>query len=80
MKWRFQNLVGAALLVMGIGGLTSCKKHPKANNADLGEAGYKITTEDWFRTSRESNIAALKKFVAGKFPLETRDAMKLLLM
>lgn len=40
--------------------------------SDLKEAGYKLTPEDWFRASRENDVAALKKFVSGGFPADTR--------
>jgi len=72
MKWSSGSaVVAAALLAM----LPSCRKKPAERvAADLGEAGYKLTTEDFFRASRTDDAAALKKFSAGKFPLDTRDA------
>jgi ankyrin repeat protein len=73
MKWHVRNLLAAALCVIALGGLGSCKKRGATINTDLGEAGYKFTTEDWFRASREANLAALKKFVAGGFAVDTRD-------
>jgi ankyrin repeat protein len=41
--------------------------------SDLGEAGYQLTTADWFRASRGNDASALKKFVAGGFATDTRD-------
>jgi serine/threonine-protein phosphatase 6 regulatory ankyrin repeat subunit B len=73
MKWHARNLLAAFLCVMALGGWVSCKKRSASIHADLGEAGYKFTTEDWFRASREANLAALKKFVAGGFAVDTRD-------
>ncbi len=41
--------------------------------SDLGEAGYQLTTADWFRASRGNDASALKKFIAGGFATDTRD-------
>jgi ankyrin repeat protein len=41
--------------------------------SDLGEAGYQLTTADWFRASRGNDTAALKKFIAGGFAAATPD-------
>lgn len=63
-----------AVLVILLALLPSCKKRGETAKADLGEAGYQLTADDWFRASRENDVAALKKFVAGKFPTDTRNA------
>lgn len=54
--------------------LPSCNKRGESVKSDLGEAGYQLTTADWFRASRENDVAALKKFISGKFPADTRNA------
>lgn len=54
--------------------LPSCRKAKETVRSDLKEAGYALTAEDWFRASRGNDLAALKKFVSGKFPIDTRDA------
>lgn len=51
----------------------SCRKPQEAAKSDLGEAGYQLTATDWFRASRNNDVSALKKFVAGGFPTDTRD-------
>lgn len=66
---------GAVLIAISLTVLPSCKKkHVEAVKSDLGEAGYQLTSEDWFRASRENDVTALKKFVAGGFPADTRNA------
>jgi ankyrin repeat protein len=54
--------------------LPSCKKRGETVKSDLGEAGYQLTTEDWFRASRANDVPALKKFISGKFAADTRNA------
>ena len=73
MNWHARTLPAAALCVMAMAGMVSCKKRVEAVKADLRDAGYQLTTEDWFRASRENNVAVLKKFVAGGFAVDTRD-------
>jgi ankyrin repeat protein len=53
--------------------LVSCRKPVEAVKSDLGDAGYQITAKDWFRASRSDDVTALKKFLAAKFPVDTRD-------
>jgi ankyrin repeat protein len=53
--------------------LTSCRKPADAMKSDLGEAGYQLTTADWFRASRTDDTAALKKFIAAGFAIDSRD-------
>ncbi len=53
--------------------LTSCRKPTDAMKSDLGEAGYQLTTADWFRASRTDDAAALKKFLSAGFPIDSRD-------
>lgn len=74
MNWPARNLPAAALCVLAMAGMASCKKRHEVVNADLAEAGYQFTAEDWFRASRDNHAAALKHFVAGGFAVATRDA------
>lgn len=64
----------AAVLAIGSAALVSCRKPADATKSDLGEAGYQLNAADWFRASRANDSAALKKFIAGGFSVETRDA------
>ncbi len=55
--------------------LTACQKRGKETaKADLLEAGYQFTQADWFRAAHQNDVLALKKFTAGKFPADTRQA------
>ena len=53
--------------------LPGCKRRVETVKSDLGEAGYQLTAEDWFRASRANDVSALKKFVAGGFSADTRN-------
>lgn len=64
---------GGAVIALSMAVLTSCRKPKDAVKSDLGEAGYQITTADWFRASRSNDASALKKFVATGFAVDTRD-------
>lgn len=67
-------LGGAAALVVLMVAPTSCRKPADAVKSDLKEAGYQLTTEDWFKASRANDVPALKKFVASGFAFDARDA------
>ena len=54
--------------------LPGCKRRGETVKSDLGEAGYKMTTEDWFRATRSNDVAALKKFISGGFSADSRNA------
>ncbi len=54
--------------------VTACRKPRDAVKSDLSEAGYQITTADWFRASRGNEVAVLKKFIAAGFDATTTDA------
>ncbi|MES2476292.1 MAG: ankyrin repeat domain-containing protein [Verrucomicrobiota bacterium] len=69
-----RGLVAATAVACCVLPLTGCRKRTDTVKADLGEAGYKLTPEDWFRASRSNDLEALKKFVAGGFSADTRDA------
>lgn len=62
------------MIVFFLALLPSCKKRGETVKSDLGEAGYQLTTEDWFRASRENDVPALKKFISGKFAADSRNA------
>ncbi|NQX03020.1 ankyrin repeat domain-containing protein [bacterium] len=74
MNWIPGKLAGLALTAVVLAALPACRKSKETVRSDLKEAGYQLTTDDWFRASRGNDVAALKKFVAGKFPVDTRDA------
>jgi ankyrin repeat protein len=63
-----------ALMAVSLAFLPACKRRGETVKSDLGEAGYKMTTEDWFRASRGNDVAALKKFSSGGFAADTRNA------
>lgn len=71
MKWYSGSVAAVAVSLIA---LPCCKRRSEAEKTDLREAGYKITADDWFRASRQNDVAALKKFVAAKFPADTRNA------
>lgn len=66
MKW-ISCLLAVALL-------PGCQRRDETVKDDLQEAGYRLTTDDWFRAARGNDVAAMKKFVAAKFPANSRDA------
>jgi len=71
---KFLNKIATGIITMAMFcGLNSCKKPEEAVAADLSEAGYEMTTADWFRASRENNVEALKKFIEAKFAADTKD-------
>ena len=66
-------LGGATALAISVAPLTSCRKPAEAVKSDLNEAGYQLTATDWLRATRDNDVPALKKFVAGGFAVDTRD-------
>jgi ankyrin repeat protein len=71
MNGHLWGAVGLAIVMLG---LPACRKSGSETlQSDLGDAGYQLTAVDWFRAARQNDVAALKKFVAGKFPADTRD-------
>lgn len=72
MKFMPGSFVLAFALALGC--LPSCRKHEQTEKADLGEAGYRFTPEEWFRACRGNDVAALKKFVAAGFSATTRNS------
>ncbi len=66
-------LGGAAALAIASAVLASCRKPANAVKSDLSEAGYQLTSDDWFRANRADDVPALKKFMAGGFSAGTRD-------
>jgi ankyrin repeat protein len=73
MKKILASAAGIAALMLALALVPSCRKGGDTLKSDLEEAGYQLTAEDWFRASRGNDAAVLKKFVSGKFPVDTRD-------
>ncbi len=60
-------------LLLAAVAVPSCKDRKETVSSDLEEAGFTMTTGDWFRATREDNVEALKKFLSGGFSKDTRD-------
>lgn len=73
MNGILKILTRATVAALALAAITSCRKPKDVVKSDLGEAGYKITTADWFRASHDNDAPALKKFIAGGFSVDTRD-------
>lgn len=68
------RMIGGGLAVaISLAALNSCRKPKEAVKSDLGEAGYQITTADWFRASRDNAVPAMKKFLAAGFSVNARN-------
>jgi ankyrin repeat protein len=68
------RIIGGGLAVaVSLSALSSCRKPKEAVKSDLGEAGYQITTADWFRASRDNAVPAMKKFLAAGFSVNARN-------
>ena len=68
------RIIGGGLAVaISLAALNSCRKPKEAVKSDLGEAGYQITTADWFRASRDNAVPAMKKFLAAGFSVNARN-------
>ncbi len=74
MKWFPANVAGALIAAFSLTILPGCKRPDETVKSDLGEAGYRMTADDWFRASRGNDVEALKKFTAADFPPETKNA------
>jgi len=74
MRCSAKGLLGSALLALTIVGVPSCKKRGEATASDLSDAGYQLTTNDWFRASAGNDLEAMKKFVSSGFAADTRNA------
>lgn len=61
-------------MVVSLALIPGCKRRSETVRSDLGEAGYRMTAEDWFRASRGNDVTAMKKFIAGGFAADTRNA------
>lgn len=61
------------LVVPGIIAFSACRKPADAVKSDLGEAGYQLTADDWFRAARANDATALARFVKAGFKPDTRD-------
>ncbi|MEO5715315.1 MAG: ankyrin repeat domain-containing protein [Luteolibacter sp.] len=73
MQWFSKRPAALVWLAISLAGLPSCRKQVETLKSDLGEAGYKLTPEDWFRASRENDPAALKKFISAGFRPDARN-------
>lgn len=51
----------------------ACRKPGDAKKSDLEEAGYQLTTSDWFRAAKGNDVSALKKFAAAGFKVDSTD-------
>ncbi len=73
MKWCLASVRGTTAAFILIALPVSCGKREDAIASDLGEAGYELTREDWFRATRANDVGAMKRFVSGNFDSNTRD-------
>ncbi|RYD38653.1 MAG: ankyrin repeat domain-containing protein [Verrucomicrobiaceae bacterium] len=74
MKWTTGRIAGMALAAVFLTVLPACRRKSETVKSDLQEAGYTMTAEDWFRAASGNDVEALKKFAAGKFPADTKNA------
>ena len=74
MKRISRRISSLAVIAFSLAVIPACRKAKETVKSDLEDAGYQLTVDDWFRASRGSEVTALKKFVAGKFAIDTRDA------
>lgn len=72
-----KRFLGGVIGLAAVGfGLSACRKSgTESLKSELGDAGYQLTAGDWFRASKQNDVAALKKFVAGKFAVDTKDGV-----
>lgn len=68
--WRLAAWVTTVFVMW----LPACKRPADSIKDELGEAGFQLSAADWLRAAREDNAIVLKKFVAGGFAADTRDA------
>jgi ankyrin repeat protein len=73
MKRVSGKIAGLAVIAISLPMIPACRKARETVKSDLEEAGYQITADDWFRASRGNEVTVLKKFVGGKFDIDTRD-------
>jgi ankyrin repeat protein len=65
--------IAAGVLTLLSLSLPACHKRGKDQvKAELLEAGYQFSDADWFKSARQNDVSALKKFSAAKFPATTR--------
>jgi ankyrin repeat protein len=63
MKACLRAVAGACVVLLAV----SCGSREDAAATDLGEAGYAMTQEDWFRAAASDDVAVMKRFVSGRF-------------
>lgn len=73
MKRSTGRIASLGLAAVFLTALPACRRKSETVKSDLHEAGYQLTAEDWFRAAGGDDVEALKKFVAGKFPTDTRN-------
>lgn len=73
MKSSTRYLLSAAALGIPwwIGG---CKEREGRIASELGDAGYTLTNEDWFRAATTDDVAAMERFITAGFQPDSRDA------
>jgi ankyrin repeat protein len=73
MKCLSKKVGCLVVVLISLTALSACKKRADVEKSDLSEAGYQLTADDWFRASGANDVAAMKKFLAAKFPADTRN-------
>lgn len=73
MNGYLRKGAGALAMAVSLAILPSCLKRGESLKSDLSEAGYELTEKDWFRASRDNDVAALKQFSAAGFSADLRD-------
>ncbi len=67
MKRTLKGIRGLVMAFVAASLSVSCGKRGDVVATDLGDAGYELTREDWFRATRANDVAAMKRFVSGDF-------------
>ncbi len=73
MKPSWRPFFAGASCVLPLLPLTGCKDRNERIAADLGEAGYAMTADGWFKAAAADDVAVMKRFVEGGFAADTRD-------
>jgi len=73
MKGLFLRAASATALLLACA-LTGCKSRQEASSNNLGDAGYQLTTADWFRGAADDNPVALELFLKGGIEIATKTA------
>lgn len=73
MSGVYPRIVAMTMVVLSAGAVVSCRDRKETVGAELEDAGFKVTPEDWFRACREGNVEVLKKFLSAGFVVGTLD-------